>query len=347
VLVFDSARTSINGLDLYLINADGTQERPIVTHPGEGEPDDTHADFDPAWSPVTDTIIFTSDRTGNQDIWTTNEIGHSTGRLVTSPAADHSPAWAPDGESIAFASNRNGNDDIYAMSFDGLELRQLTTNAAPDTAPAWSPDGRRIAFASRRGENWDIYVIGADGSDERRLTTDSARDINPSWSADGESIIFTSDRDGGSGLYVMDAMGGAVRRITPASENADGAAWRPQVDLQLGLRAPRTIARGALARIRIVIRNQSPTIAVRVALGVDLPATARLVAIRAPGGQCATARSPRCSFRRLSPDASVAVNATLRLTRCGRATISASASSLQLDADARDNRERQALRVAC
>ncbi len=59
-IVFESARIPGNGLDIYVMDADGTDQRRLVNHPaGGGEhPVNTADDFAPAWSPSGWTIDF-------------------------------------------------------------------------------------------------------------------------------------------------------------------------------------------------------------------------------------------------------------------------------------------------
>src|SRR5689334_1744109 len=55
---------------LYIASRDGSGERQIVTH-GQDENINDADQFDPAWSPVGDTILYTSTRSGSADVWST------------------------------------------------------------------------------------------------------------------------------------------------------------------------------------------------------------------------------------------------------------------------------------
>jgi Tol biopolymer transport system component len=108
----------------------------------------TGPDTFPAWSPLGDRIVFTSNRDGDYEIYTVRPNGKGLTRLTHSPGNDAHPAWSPDGEWIVFASNRTGFKDetggmsdgeIFVMSADGSEVRQLTENTFEDGTPAWRP----------------------------------------------------------------------------------------------------------------------------------------------------------------------------------------------------------------
>jgi Tol biopolymer transport system component len=139
--------------DLYLIpSAGGTPER--ITGGGSG--------FNawPAWSPDGTRIAFSSDRTGNLEIFVVPAEGGVPVQLTDDPGWDLTPAWSPDGSQIAFSSNRAGNDDIWVMSADGGSPTPLTSDPASEGAPTWSPDGTRIAFARSTSEQIsDIWIL--------------------------------------------------------------------------------------------------------------------------------------------------------------------------------------------
>jgi hypothetical protein len=168
-----------------------------------------------SYSVVRRSILFTSSRTGNGDIYAVGEGGGAVVRLTDHSAVDAEPARSPDGSRIAFTSTRNGNVELYSMNADGTDVRRLTNDSAVDTSPAWSPDGTKIAFSSNRTENqYDIWVMNANGTGLQRLTTNKKDDLTPAWSPNGQKIAFSSDRTGAGDIYAMNANGGSEARLT-------------------------------------------------------------------------------------------------------------------------------------
>lgn len=135
----------------------------------------------PIWSPDGQVLLFTSNRDGDQEIYTMSPNGKDVQQLTDNEATDYFPAWSPDGSQIAFCSNRDGGWQIYLMDVSGGNIQQLTDDPAEDWWPAWSPDGQRIAFASKRDGNWEIYTMNVDGSQLLRLTNNTAQDTAPDW----------------------------------------------------------------------------------------------------------------------------------------------------------------------
>jgi hypothetical protein len=81
--------------------------------------------------------LFSSNRSGDYEIYVMNPDGSSVQRLTTSSGADRWPAWSPDGTKIIFASERDGNSEIYLMNADGSNQTRLTNNTVGDTQPVW------------------------------------------------------------------------------------------------------------------------------------------------------------------------------------------------------------------
>jgi TolB protein len=84
-------------------------------------------------------IAFSSNRTGNFEIFIMNADGTTQINVTNHSAFDRTPSWSPDGEKIAFESNRNGNWDIFIMNADGTTQINVTNNPYTDKWPSWSP----------------------------------------------------------------------------------------------------------------------------------------------------------------------------------------------------------------
>ncbi|NLE75308.1 MAG: hypothetical protein GX605_00975, partial [Chloroflexi bacterium] len=134
-IVFASARDDVEDLELYVMNADGSQARRLL----ESQPGD---DWGPRWSPDGGAVVYQSNRDLAWEIYVVQADGTGRTNLTQQAQANDSrPDWSPDGQRIVFVSDRDGDEEIYVMNADGSDQQRLTNSVGDDTLPRWSPDG--------------------------------------------------------------------------------------------------------------------------------------------------------------------------------------------------------------
>ena len=131
-----------------------------------------------SFSPSGESIVFSSDRNGNKDIYLMNINGDSCAQITSDFSDDYEPTFSPDGESILFTSERDGNKEIYRFSLISRTLKNLTTNNGDDWNARFYPDGKKIVFQSSRDGNWEIYKMNFDGSMPSNLTNHVSTDYS-------------------------------------------------------------------------------------------------------------------------------------------------------------------------
>jgi Tol biopolymer transport system component len=190
-IVFNGAmKGSLNGADIYVINADGTGLTQLTTDPAD--------DGSPVWSPDGTRIAFGSIRDRvpgevNYEIYVMNADGSNQTRLTNNTKFDTGPAWSPDGTRIAFTSRRDGNFEVYVMNADGSNQTRLTFDGEQDSDPKWSPDGTKIAFLSCRGGRFgEIWTMNPDGTGLVNVTNADGFDMDPSWQAVSTPFVPSS-----------------------------------------------------------------------------------------------------------------------------------------------------------
>jgi uncharacterized repeat protein (TIGR01451 family) len=178
-------------------------------------------------------IAWTSNRSGNRDVWSMTADGTDPLNLTHDPAMDAFPAWSPDGTQIAFTSSRRDkNWDLWLMNTDGANPVDVTgSSQAFDWLPAWSPDGTRIAFTRNLdAHNAELWIMDADGSNQHPLSAanSSADDALPVWSPDGSRIAFRSNRTGDWDVFVAPSDGSGPPIDLSNDPSADRApSWSP------------------------------------------------------------------------------------------------------------------------
>lgn len=210
-VIFVSDRDGQTWTDLYVLDMT-TLGVTRLTH------DPAYLNIAPSCAPDGRTVIFTTNRDGDFEIYSIATETRAVNRITFSPVQDWNPQVSPDGRYIAFQSQVQGNSEVYVMDINGRNLRRLTFNPGEDVEPAWSPDGKKISFASNRDGNFKIYVIDVTGENEIMLTPDTNNNLHPVWSPDGRRIAFESDRTRNWEIWVMDADGKNLKRLTGVSK---------------------------------------------------------------------------------------------------------------------------------
>lgn len=178
----------------------------------------------PAFTPGGD-IVFSSEMTGNSEIWSINRNGTEQRQLTSDPARDSDPFVAPDGGLIYFASNRNGAEQVFRMRADGTDQVQITHQ-----------EGGFPFFLSFDGE-WLYYHSGVDRSLRRvSLKTGDEQSILAlqkyrfAISPDGQTVAY-SEKQGSKQLLAIALLtdGRIIRTFATADPNVQllELAWLP------------------------------------------------------------------------------------------------------------------------
>ena len=171
-IAFERRGAGHNSYNLFLVHADGTNQRQLTR--GHG------FDGTPWWSPD-GRILFVSDRLhakhGCRDcsaLYVMRVSNGHVGRITSKRYNALMPAWSPDGAHIAWARapSTDAPLSLYMMRSNTTAARRLVPEGE---SPAFSPDSRTIVYAGDGG----LALINADGTGRRQLTTDGG--AGPSW----------------------------------------------------------------------------------------------------------------------------------------------------------------------
>jgi TolB protein len=206
--------TRVTYYDVYSRTADGCRERQLTDTPGL-------SNTGPRLSPDGSTIVFSSARDGDAEIFVMNAADGTAARQVThNNLPDIEPDWSPDRSGrIVFASLRNNVFGLYVVDANGTNEQVLT--AQGDRQPDWSTQGR-IAFVSTRNNLNRVFTMNGDGSNQQPVTG-SGHYTHPVWSPDGTRLGYSAPGE----VWVDDGPGGGAPPRLVFSRSAEGPAWSP------------------------------------------------------------------------------------------------------------------------
>ncbi len=170
-------------------------------------------------------IVFTSTRDGDIDLYRMNGDGTGVVRLTNTPGYDGGAFFNRDCSRIVWRASRPrpGKElddykallgkglvrpsklEIWVANADGTEAMQITDLGAASFAPFFHPTEDAIIFSSNvgdpRGREFDLWAMRSDGSGLRRITASPGFDGFPHFSPDGKWLAFSSNRATPAGAH--------------------------------------------------------------------------------------------------------------------------------------------------
>ena len=153
-------------MDLYLMDADGSNVRKITHSPGY--------DGGPFFSPDNSKVVwrrFNPD--GNSaEIWTMNVDGSGQRQLTADAMVSWGPYYHPSGDYIIYSSNilGNANFELFMIDPEGSNPPVRVTNTAgTDILPVFSPDGNKLAWSTTRTADGTSQIHMGDWNHQQAL----------------------------------------------------------------------------------------------------------------------------------------------------------------------------------
>ncbi len=199
--------------DIFVANRKGKIVRQLTNQPGY--------DAEATISPDGKTMLFTSTRDGDIELYTMDLKTGSTKRITYALGYDGGAWFSPDGSKIIWRASRPQTDEdvkeyrdllkenlvaptqmeVWIANADGSQQRQVSQLGQANWAPAYMPDSKTIIFASnheyKRGFPFNLYTMNEDGSGLKKISRDKGFDAFPMFSPDGKMVVFCSNRNNG------------------------------------------------------------------------------------------------------------------------------------------------------
>jgi len=199
--------------DLYTLPIGGGAATPLT----RGIAFDSH----PRYSPDGKKILFSSDRSGAENLWWIDLEKKDTFQVTKERDQNFpSAAWTPDGDYIVYSKGKM-LVQLYMVHKNGGGGTQLISTPAnlKTIDPAVSADGRYIYFSRRIGAwsyNADLpqYEVGRYDRENSKITTVTSRygsGFTPVLSKDGKWMVYGSRYEDKTGLVIRDLATGDER----------------------------------------------------------------------------------------------------------------------------------------
>lgn len=205
------------------MNPDGSQQVRLTHNPAD--------DFDPAWSPTGDQILFVSNRHGLPDLYFMDPDGKSERRVFSKGARREDPSWAADGKQIAYERRDPDGWAIYIVALD----TKVEQRVASGIDPAWAPRRSELAFVGT-GDNRIALLNPQTPPPRKLLQGDRMFMKQPAWSPSGNALVFSGrewdlerNQFKTEVLYTVNRDGTDLKQVVKRTKLAFlGPVWSPQ-----------------------------------------------------------------------------------------------------------------------
>ncbi len=216
--------------DIYTMPITGGKATPVT----KGFAYETH----PRFSPDGNKLLFTSDRSGSENIWIIDRVKQDTAQLTKTRVDDYVNAvWTPDGKYV-IASRGRRLPRLWMFHADGGGGIQL--NDAPGSLktidPFISNDGKTIYYSQRNG-SWNYnallpqYQIGVyerEKGQTRTITSRYGSAFTPTLSKDGQWMVYGSRYQDKTGLVIRNLNTGDERWLAYPVQRDEQESIAPQ-----------------------------------------------------------------------------------------------------------------------
>ncbi|MDX2150612.1 MAG: hypothetical protein SFV54_07750 [Bryobacteraceae bacterium] len=249
-LVFQSTRDKLGCDQIFVMNADGSDQKMVSTGKGRTTcgyflPDNKHILYG-STHPAGEACPPAADRSkgyvwavyDTYDIILAKDDGTVVRALAEGKGYDAEATVNFKTGRIVYTSMKSGDLDLWTMKTDGSGKKQITTEKGYDGGAVFSRDGKKVVWranhpstpeAMRRytdllSENlttpmkMEIFVADADGRNAKQITNFNCASFAPTFTPDGKKIVFSSNKHNCDGrrfeLYMMNLDGSGLEQVT-------------------------------------------------------------------------------------------------------------------------------------
>ena len=197
--------------DLYTMPVTGGKASPLLTGMAY--------EVQPRFSPDGEAVVFVSDRSGGDNVWTMRLDKTDTTQVSRGNASLYlSPEWAPGGEYVVASRSGGLGGAAQLVMYHAERASPITIAGGGPTFPglpamkrigaAFSPDGGQIWYAATRGDwqynatlpQYQVYRYDRETGASTLMTSRYGSALRPAISPDGEWLVYGTRYNADTGL---------------------------------------------------------------------------------------------------------------------------------------------------
>jgi len=249
-IVFQSTRDEIKCDQIFVMNADGSDQRMVSTGKGRTTcgyflADNKHIVY-ASTHEAGDACPPTPDRSKGYvwavyptyDIYLAGDDGKIVRKLTDAPGYDAEATVNWKTGQIVYTSMASGDLDLWTMKSNGTGKKQVTSGVGYDGGAFFSRDGKHLIWRAHRpgtpqtmeaykkllADNlttpmkMEIQLADAGGKSARQITNFNCASFAPVFTPDGKKILFASNKHNCDGrrfeLFLMNLDGSGLEQVT-------------------------------------------------------------------------------------------------------------------------------------
>jgi Tol biopolymer transport system component len=249
-LIFQSTRDQLKCDQIFVMNADGSNQHMVSTGKGRTTcgyflADNKHILY-ASTHEAADACPPDADRSKGYvwavypgyDIFLATDDGKIQKKLTSAQGYDAEATVNWKTGKIVYTSMQSGDLDLWTMNPDGSGKKQITKSEGYDGGPVLSRDGKKLAWRANHpatpetekkyrellSENltspmkMELFVADSDGKNTKQITEYGCAAFAPTFTPDGKKILFSSNKHNCDGrkfeLFMCNMDGSGLEQVT-------------------------------------------------------------------------------------------------------------------------------------